>query len=325
MSLQPIPGARLAVTGGCGFIGAHLVRRLLEGGARSVAVIDKMKYGPCPDLPPGARVVPFALGADDAGALARHLEETDAVVHLAAEKHSQQRPDPDLILSSNVIGTQALLAAAGRAGVRRVIFASSVYAYGRLHGPPMVETEVPQPRTVYGASKLAGEHLTAAAAAQSGFAWMALRYFFVYGPGQARGTGYRSVVMKNAERLRAGERPTVCGDGRQALDYVYIDDVIEATVLALVSPRSGETLNIGSGQAITVQRLIDGLAAAAGAGPERVSLAADWTAGTSRVASIARAEQVLGWRPRVALEDGLARTYAWISRPAAPSPAEPRP
>jgi len=309
------------VTGGCGFIGSHLVRRLCGDGARSVVVIDKMKYGPAPDLPAQAQVVPFTLGADEGRGLVRHLEGVEAIVHLAAEKHSQERPDPELVLSSNVAGTQALLWAAAHAGVRRVIFASSVYVYGRLHGPPMVETELPQPRTVYGVSKLAGEHLTAAAAAEFRLQWMALRYFFVYGPGQHRGTGYRSVIAKNAERLRAGQRPTVRGDGRQELDYVYIDDVVEATLLALLSPLSGETVNVGSGQATPVARLLDALAAAAGAGAEKETLPADWTAGTSRVASITAAERVLRWRPRTSLADGLARTYAWLrEKAAAPSP-----
>jgi UDP-glucose 4-epimerase len=313
-----IPGARIAVSGGCGFIGSHLVRRLVERGAGSIIVIDKMKYGTDPSFPAQVRVVRFALGVDDPGALAADLEGVDYVVHLAAEKHSQERPDPELILSSNVIGTQALLGAAARAGARRVLVASSLYAYGRTEAPPMVETEVPQPRTVYGISKLMGERLTEVAARESGFEWMALRYFFVYGPGQFRGAGYRSVIIKNAERLIRGEKLAVHGDGEQALDYVYIDDVIDATLLALESASSGETLNVASGRPTTVNYLLEALAAVAGASSERVVMPPDWTAGTWRVGSVVRAERVLGWRPRIAFEDGLARTFAWIR-------GEPRP
>ena len=314
-----VRGRRVMVTGGCGFIGSHLARGLIERGAREVVVLDKLKYGSAPDLPAGVKVVRFALGEDEPGPLQEHLAGIDHVLHLAAEKHSQVRPDPDLILASNVIGTQALLNAARGAGVRKVVFASSVYAYGRMQGPAMVETELPQPRTVYGVSKLAGEHLTAAAAAQGGFEWMVLRYFFVYGPGQYPGTGYKSVIVKNGERLLHSLPPTVIGDGEQALDYVYVDDVVEATLLALEGSISGETLNVASGQAVTINRLLAGLAATAlasqgqaGAPLDRVQLPPDDTAGSCRVGSIDRIRAVLGWYPRVDLEEGLYRTYAWM-------------
>jgi UDP-glucose 4-epimerase len=314
-----VSGRRVMVTGGCGFIGSHLARRLVEQGAREVLVLDKMKYGAARDLPAGVKVVRFALGEDEPGLLQQHLAGIDHVFHLAAEKHSQTDRDPDVILSSNVGGTQALLTAASRAGVRKVVFASSVYAYGRMGLPAMVETELPQPRTVYGVSKLAGEHLTAAAAARGGFEWIVLRYFFVYGPGQFRGSGYKSVIVKNGERLLQGLPPTVMGDGEQALDYVYVDDVVDATLRALESSVSGETFNVASGQAVTVNRLLAGLAATAlasqgqaGAPLDKVHLPPDDTAGSCRVGSIDRIQAVLGWCPRVNLEEGLYRTYGWM-------------
>lgn len=318
-SSHGVSGCRVMVTGGCGFIGAHLVRSLVQRGAREVVVLDKMKYGCAPDLPAGVEVVPFALGTDSPELLDQHLAGIDHVFHLAAEKHSQADPDPEVILTSNVSGTQALLAAAGRAGVRKVVFASSVYAYGRMRLPAMVETELPQPRTVYGVSKLAGEHLTAAAAARFGFEWVALRYFFVYGPGQYPGAGYKSVIVKNGERLLQGLPPTVVGDGEQALDYVFVEDVIDATLRALESSIGGETLNVASGQAVSVNHLLDVLSARAlasqgqaGAPPDRVRLPPDDTAGSCRVGSNERIHALLGWRPRVGLAEGLERTYAWM-------------
>jgi UDP-glucose 4-epimerase len=304
------------VTGGCGFIGSHLVRALVERGAREVVVLDKLKYGPAEDLPASVRVVRFDLGTDSPELLQQHLEGIDCVLHLAAEKHSQEAPDPDAILTSNVIGTQALLAAVARAGVGKLVFASSLYAYGRTSAPPMVETETPRPHTVYGVSKLAGEQLIAVAAAAAGFDSVALRYFFVYGPGQQRGAGYKTVIVKNGERLLRGETPTVHGDGEQALDYVYIDDVVDATLLALESPVSGETLNVASGQALSVNRLLEMLTTAAGAPPAKISLPADGTAGTCRVGSGERIKRLLGWRPRVGIEEGLTRTLRWMREAA---------
>jgi UDP-glucose 4-epimerase len=138
-----------------------------------------------------------------------------------------------------------------------------------------------------------------------------LRYFFVYGPGQMRGRGYRSVIVDTFDRMRRGEPPAVCGDGRQALDYVYVDDVVEATLLALECPAREAVLNVGSGEPTVIGELLSRLAEIAGGPAERTHLPADETAGTWRVARIDRVRETLGWTPRTPLAEGLARTYAW--------------
>jgi UDP-glucose 4-epimerase len=196
------------------------------------------------------------------------------------------------------------------------VFSSSLYAYGRMQGGPFVESEVPRPRTVYGVTKLAGEHVLAHLAEHARKSHVTLRYLFVYGPRQFAGMGYKSVILKNFERILRGESPTVYGDGLQSLDYVYVDDVVDATIRAMELDLSGETINIGSGAATTVEGLIDRMLAVSRVRLPKLYEAPDWTAGTSRVADPSKAERLLGWRATTTLDAGLERTHAWMQAEA---------
>ena len=314
-----IAGRTALVTGGCGFIGQHLVRALLARGAARVVVLDSQRFGDPDHLEELGRaisLVRFSLGHDPVAGLPRHLEGVDLLFHLAAEKHNASRADPQSLLASNVSGTHALLQAAAAAGVRKVVFSSSLYAHGRRHAPALREDELPRPDTVYGISKLAGEHLLRQAERESGLPWVARRYFFFYGPRQYPGIGYKSVIVHNLERLQQGLPATVRGDGRQALDYVYVDDVVEATLQAMERPVSGEVMNVGSGSATEIRTLLDLLVRVTGGPTALLRLPADETDGTSRVADIRLARERLDFAPRVGLEDGLTRTFAWMRQEA---------
>jgi UDP-glucose 4-epimerase len=307
---QPLRDRSVMVTGGLGFIGRHLVRAALSAGARRVRVLDRAS-AVGRELPAGAEAFRFELGSDPAAGLEPALDGIELLFHFAAEKHSQARPVPERMLAANVSGSYDLFAAASRAGVRKVVFASSVFAYGRTSGPPLDEAEPPRPTTVYGVSKLAGEHLLDHAAAELGLPGVALRYFFVYGPGQDAGRGYRSVVVRSLDRLRDGLPPTVYGDGSQALDYVYVDDAVDAALRAMEGDVAGAVVNVGSGRATPVRELIAALTRTAGAAVEPEHLPPDATAGSFRVARIERARECLGWAPTTPLDEGLRRTWAW--------------
>ena len=313
-----LAGARAVVTGGCGFIGSHLVRRLLAEGAREVVVLDNLRTG-TPDavarLGPAVTLRRLDLGTSPPEALAEALAGADGLFHFAAEKHHTSGTAYD-VLRTNVAGTSTLFEAARLAGVPRIVFASSVYAYGRTSGPPMREDEPAQPRTAYGISKLLGERLLAHLG-QGGRGHVALRYFFVYGPRQYPGLGYKSVIVRNYERLRRGEAATVYGDGRQALDYVYVDDAVEAAVLAFRAGRPGALYNVGSGTPTAIDDLVDRMIRIAGSAGTKEYGPADETAGTSRVADLSRIAAELGWRPRVGLDEGLAHTWRWMTGAAA--------
>jgi UDP-glucose 4-epimerase len=304
------------ITGGCGFIGSHLTRALLAGGARRVVVVDSLRYGDPANLgSAGDRVelVRHTLGHDDPAPLARALAGVDGLFHLAAEKHNQSIDSPIDVLRSNVEGSFTLFDLAARAGVGKIVFSSSLYAYGRMAGPPFSEDEVPHPTTVYGISKLTGEHLLAHVGKIHGVAWNVLRYLFVYGPRQFAGMGYKSVIVKNGERLLGGERPAIFGDGRQALDYVFVDDVVDATLRAMERDVSGETINIGSGRATSVEELIATLIAQSKKALTPLHEPADWTAGSVRVGDVDKARRLLDWSATTSLADGLGQTLAWMA------------
>jgi len=318
-----LAGSTVMVTGGCGFIGSHLVRRLLAEGARRVIALDSLRYGSeqnLAELGAGGHLarVRFELGSDEPALLDRHLEGVDHLFHLAAEKHNQSKHDPDAVLRANVLGTHQLFAAAARAGVKKTVFTSSLYSYGRLAGPPSRETDLPQPTTVYGISKLCGERLLAHQIGSGPMRGDSLRFFFVYGPRQFAGTGYKSVIVKNFERIRAGRPPVILGDGSQRLDYVFVEDVVDATLRCMESPESGRLLNVGTGVGTSINQLTDAMLEVAGSPLRPVHEPPDWTAGSSRVADIAAIRAALGWAPRATLAEGLRATWSWINGESPP-------
>lgn len=303
------------VTGGCGFIGSHLVARLCALGARKVVVLDNLRCGRKDNLeadPSRLTWVNHDLGFGPAAALEEATRGVDFVFHLAAEKHNQSKDSPERLLRSNIEGMYQLLASAARCGVGKVVFSSSLYAYGRMRGGPFREDEVPRPSTVYGVSKLAGEHLLEHFRAKEGLRSTALRFLFVHGPKQFAGMGYKSVIMKNFERLLRGESPVVFGDGRQALDYVFVDDVVEAVLASLDPKADGGVFNVGTGEAVSVMELTRTMLKVAGSALPIVHGPPDWTDGTCRVADPSRIRQALGWSAKVSLAEGLSRTFEWM-------------
>jgi len=307
-------GARILVTGGAGFIGSHLIDRLLLAGPLEIVALDSLHTGSWTNVSSDARIrkvtADFSvLSQDEFG---RILHGVDFLFHLAAEKHNQSLDVPERVLAVNIDATYRLLRAAAAAGVRKVIFTSSLYAAGGLTLPPMSETDLPQPTTVYGVSKLAGEHLLHHLAVAERLRSTAFRLFFVYGPRQFAGSGYKSVIVRNFERILRDEAPVIAGDGTQSLDYVHVSDVTRALVAGLQPSADGEMMHIGSGTAISVNDLTALMLEVAGSGRAPVYAPADWTAGTTRACTNRKAASLLGWTPAVAMRPGLAGVYDWM-------------
>ncbi|MCU1403201.1 MAG: NAD-dependent epimerase/dehydratase family protein, partial [Microbacteriaceae bacterium] len=206
------------VTGGAGFIGHSLVNRLVANGHRVIAV-DNERSGDWSRV--DERAERDARGIQDftIDDWRERLQAVDVVFHLAAEKYNSSNATPERVLDINVVATERLFRAAAGI-VDKVVFTSSLYSYGSMGPATMSERDRPEPTTHYGVSKLAGEHMLRAISRETPLSWTVARLFFIYGPRQYAGGGYKSVIMSNFERIKRGEAPTIRGDGLQSLDYV---------------------------------------------------------------------------------------------------------
>jgi UDP-glucose 4-epimerase len=308
---QPIA----VVTGAAGFIGCNLAERLVEQGW-TVRALDNERSGDWRRLAVPVERVEHDLASLTGDELLSLCEGAEALFHLAAEKHNSSKTTPQRTIEVNVQATQRLFDAAANAGVRKVVFTSSLYAYGSRGPDSMVEDDLPAPTTVYGASKVAGEHLLRVAGQENGLGWTVGRLFFIYGPRQYAEGGYKSVIVKNFERIRRGENPVIFGDGEQALDYVYVDDCVDALVAMLAPEHDGCTYNVATGQAITVNELTGLMLEASGSDLEPVSGPEDETAGTVRKGSPTLAASRLAWHANTPIDEGLGRVWAWLEEQA---------
>ncbi|QIK75456.1 NAD-dependent epimerase/dehydratase family protein [Nocardioides piscis] len=296
------------VTGGAGFIGRRLVRYLTDMG-HEVVVVDAGFTGRLAELPSSCTLVERDIADLSDSDWDGLLDGCDLVFHLAARKYRTPGVSAEQLLATNVNATWRLAGAAARARVQRVVFTSSLYAYGALGPEVMTESDVPLPRTLYGASKLMGEHVLRTVGLEHGLAWNCARLFFIYGPGQHADGGYKSVIVTNFERMAAGLAPTICGDGEQSLDYVFVDDAVEALWRLACAEATGQIVNVASGVPRTINALTTTMQEVAGTGLDFEELPADWTAGTARVGDPSRCHDIFGWAVTTNLPTGLAKTW----------------
>ncbi len=310
---------RVTVTGGAGFIGSHLVDRLLRDG-QQVVVLDNFSTGSRDNLAAVRGQIELVEGdLRDPAAVARAVKGSEVVYHQAAlAAVARSVEDPREVTEVNVTGTLHVLLAARDARVRRVVFASSSSVYGDTPALPKVETMPVAPRSPYAASKVAGEAYLSAFHGSYGLETVSLRYFNVYGPRQSTRSRYAAVVPLFVEAAEAGRAPVIHGDGLQTRDFTYIGDLVEALVLAATAAEAVKgPINLGAGERTSILELARLVAASVGfAGtprhePTRVGDVRD------SLADIGRARSWLGWTPRTALAQGIAHLVA--ARPGAPA------
>ncbi len=309
---------RYLVTGAAGFIGSAICHRLIAEG-HDVVGFDDLSVGSIEHLADVPEVRLEVADVREAEAVASAAKGCDVILHQAAMKsvpRSVEEPVP--FTEVNVLGTVNVLLAA-RDAAATVVYASSSSIYGDQERFPLTEDLPPRPRSPYAATKLAGELFCRAWWETFDVPTVALRYFNVYGPGQDPASEYAAVVPRFAVACLTGERPTIYGDGEQARDFTFIDDVVEANLLAARAPDDarGRAFNIGGGaEPTSVNGLLELIATSCDVEPEPVHEPA--RAGDVRrsQADVGSARRTLGYEPSVGIEDGLRRTVDWFRRTA---------
>ncbi len=304
-------GRRILVTGGAGFVGGAVTRRLVEAGAK-VTVLDDLFTGRAETIPTGAEFVQGSV--TDADLVDRLVAENGLIFHLAARNIAASTKNPRDDFATNIGGTLNILLAAQKTRVDRIVYSSSASIYGNPRSIPINEDDQIVPLSPYAVSKLGGEHYCFAFYESFGMPTACVRYSNVYGPGQRPDNPYCGVVSKFLVDIHAGRPASIHGDGEQTRDYTYIDDAVEATLLAAIHPRAeGETFNVGTGIETSVNDLAREIGVALDRDVDIVHIdRRDIDNIRRRVVNIEKARRMLRWTPQVTMETGLAATATWF-------------
>ena len=306
---------RILVTGGAGFIGSHLTERLIELG-HEVTVLDDLSTGREENLAHLRGRFRFVKGSVTDLQLLRELMPGIEVVFHQAALGSVPRSveDPVTTHEVNITGTFNVLLAAKEAGVKRVVYAASSSAYGDTPTLPKVETMLPQPLSPYAVSKLVGEYYCQVFTRVYGLPTVSLRYFNVFGPRQNPHSQYAAVIPKFVTAALKGEPLTVYGDGEQSRDFTYIENVVQANLLAMQSAQAvGKVYNVACGGRYTLNELIRYLQEILGKELEVEYLPPRAGDVKHSMASIEASEHDLRYRVEVDFAEGLRRTVEWFS------------
>ena len=313
MNLQE---SRILVTGGAGLIGSHVVDHLIAERPREIIAFDKdistFMKNRSPELD-YKHVTPLEGDISRKDEVQKVLKGVDFVVHTASILAREAVKDLRAAFDVNIGGTFNLLEGSVEAGVKKVIYSSSVLVYG--NNPPT--NPIPEEHTlntdsIYGAGKVASEFLLRVFKKTKGLDYLILRYCGVYGPRQHFRGNLVLFIPECFDRIDRGLPPIIYGDGSQPYDYVYVEDVARANVLAVKSPVSGEAINIGTGVAPTVKDVVEVIREITGTSLEpEYGPQGDRFQQQSLWPDVAKAEKMLGFKAQVTLKEGLTRLYHW--------------
>jgi nucleoside-diphosphate-sugar epimerase len=327
---------RFVVTGGAGFIGSNTVDELVRRG-HSVVVLDDFSSGKEENLAEIRNKITVIKGSiTDIEVVRKAMHDAEYVLHLAARTSVPKSvKDPIETNRINIDGTLNVLVAARDAKVKRIVFAASSSAYGETPTLPKVETMEPQPISPYGVTKYVGELYGQTFGRCYGLENVSLRYFNIFGPRQDPSSPYSGVLAKFCSAFLEDASPVIFGDGEQTRDFTYVDNAVQANLLACEAPSaSGKVFNVGVGGRFSLNQTVALLNKIAGK-----SLEVKYEAGRDgdirdSQADISQAREFLGYDPQVAFEEGLARTFEWYraaqakssiapASPPAPVPVKP--
>ena len=312
-----IKNSNILVTGGCGLVGSTTIDLLLRDySPASIVIIDDLSRGTLANVEAAlkdSRVTLVREDIRDAGAVHRAMQGMDAVIHMATLRITACAANPREAMGVMCDGSFNVVEAAQAGGVKKVVAASSASIYGLADSFPTHEDHHPyNNRTWYGASKIMLEGLLRSFNEMYGLPYVALRYFNVYGPRMDIHGKYTEVLIRWIDRISAGLPPLILGDGLQTMDFIYIEDVARSNILALQSELTDEVFNIASGTETSLNDLAFALLKVMGSdlkpeyGPERTVNPV-----SRRLADITKAEQVLGFKAQIELENGLSQLVDW--------------
>lgn len=325
--MHDLTDSNVLVIGGAGFVGSHIVDQLLEEPVAKVTVLDNFVRGTRENLAEAAqdeRVQVVDGSVLDRELLAELMSGSQYVFHLAALWLFECVHEPRKALEHNVVGTFNVVEAAQQAGVRKVVYSSSASVYGDALFTPMTEEHPFNNRTMYGATKIAGEQFFRAFHEQHGLDYVGMRYMNVYGPRMDYKGTYVSVIMKVLDKIDAGEPPVIFGDGSQAYDFIHVDDVARCNILAMKSEATDANYNVGTGVKTTIRELVDALLEITGSELEPEYRPQEQMFVTHRVGSIDAAERDLGFVAELPYREGLESVVAWRRSDQARAVPEPQ-
>jgi UDP-glucose 4-epimerase len=309
---------RALITGGAGLIGSHIADQLVSEGIKEIVVLDNFTRGREQNLAVAAasgRVTIVDGDIRDVRLVRAAMEGIDIVFHEAAIRITQCAEDARLAHDVLATGTFNVLEAAVAAKVKRVVAASSASIYGQAERFPTSEGHHGYGnRTIYGAIKLYGEGLLRSFHEMYGLNYVALRYFNVYGPRMDAYGVYTEVMIRWMERLANGEPCVILGDGSQTMDFVFVEDVARANVVAAKRSITDDVINVSSGTETSLKELAESLGRVMGVTlPPEYGPARTVNSVSRRLADVSKAERLLGFRTQVSLEEGLRRLVIWWS------------
>ncbi|MEQ1955512.1 NAD-dependent epimerase/dehydratase family protein [Mesorhizobium yinganensis] len=307
---------RILITGGSGLIGSHIADIVSREQPREILILDNFVRGRRENLREAAARFPLrTIEGDirDTALLARVFDGVDIVFHQAAIRITQCAEEPRLAFDVLAGGTFNVLEAAVKAGVSKVVAASSASVLGAADSFPTTEAHHPyNNRTIYGAAKTFNEGLLRSFAEMYGLNYVALRYFNVYGPRMDVFGVYTEVLIRWMERIAAGQPPIIHGDGTSTMDFVHVHDIARANVLAAKSNVTDEVFNVASGTETSLRELADRLVRIMGSSMEpQFAPARKVNAVPRRLADISKARDMLGFEAQVGLDDGLRDLVSW--------------
>ncbi len=314
--MSGLKNKKILVTGGCGFIGSHIVDRLVNEGA-DVVILDNLSSGKLENIAQHKNKVKLIKkDLRDARAIDEALDGVELITHQAALRSVPKSISSPLEYNDvNVTGTLGLFLKAKEKGVKRIVFASSSSVYGDRTDFPERETDYPKPISPYAATKLIGEQYAYLFTKQYKVGVISLRYFNVYGPKQALDDEYAVVIPKFINCLLNDKQPPIYDDGEQERDFSYVENVVDANILALTQRGvEGEVFNVGNGTPNSVNGLLVSLNKILGKNIKATYLPPRPGDVRKTHADISKTKKLLGWQPRVSFEEGLAKAVKWFEK-----------